>query len=44
MMELEQSYVGWGAQEDFLEAVTSEQRQGCYEEPTGERSNAKSLG
>lgn len=37
---MEWSYTRWGAQEDFLEEVTSEQKHGCYEEPTGENCNA----
>lgn len=44
VMELEQSHVKWGAQEDFWEEVTSEQRHGCYEEPPGEHDSAKALG
>lgn len=37
------SYVRWGAQEDISEEVTSEQGQGCSEEPSGESCNAKAL-
>lgn len=44
VMELEQSHVRWGAQEDFWEEVTSEQRHECYEEPPGKHDSAKALG